>query len=91
MSQYATDGRGWTEVAASAYRAYAASTGNKNFRGDPMPGFDDLPLPIKTAWEAAVRQARDLMETPHDEDAPGEQRWQGWVRPQDQAAEREVG
>ena len=68
----------WIEVAASAYRAYSASTGNKNFRGDPMPIFEDLPEPIKTAWQAAVRQAfscylvgREALE--------GELAWAGWV------------
>lgn len=50
-------GMAWRDIAASAYRAYAASTGNKNFRGDPMPEFDALPQTIQTAWEAAVRQA----------------------------------
>ena len=46
----------FTHAAACGYRAYAASTGNKNFRGEPMPEFEALPIPIKTAWEAAVRQ-----------------------------------
>lgn len=71
----------WNDIAASAYRAYAASTGNKNFRGDPMPEFRDLPQPIRTAWEAAVRQVGVCIE-----DAPGgapldEQRWAGWTPP----------
>lgn len=70
----------WTKVAASAYRAYAASTGNKNYLGNPMPTFDDLPLPIQTAWEAAVHQASEAMAF---DDPDDEQRWYGWVRPQD--------
>lgn len=50
----------WLAIAGSAYRAYAKSTGNKNFRGDPMPEFDDLPCPIKdAAWVAAVQDAVD--------------------------------
>ena len=70
----------WVDVAASAYRAYAASTGNKNFRGDPMPTWDQLPQPIRTAWEAAVRQAGSVLRG----DSYGldtEQRWTGWVPP----------
>lgn len=40
-------------LARKAYAAYGASTGNKNFRGDPMPTFDALPDAIKAAWRAA--------------------------------------
>lgn len=47
----------WSEIASAAYHAYAQSTGNKNFRGEPMPGWDDLPAAIKTAWIAAVKEA----------------------------------
>jgi len=47
----------WVEIAESAYKAYAASTGNKNFRGESMPEFNDLPLAIQTAWNAAVSSA----------------------------------
>ncbi len=57
MSDQVEAGMSWRDIAVSAYRAYAASTGNKNFRGEPMPAFDDLTQAIKTAWEAAVRQA----------------------------------
>jgi hypothetical protein len=41
------------ELARKAYAAYGESTGNKNFRGEPMPTFDALPDAIKTAWRAA--------------------------------------
>lgn len=51
----------WLEIAELAYRAYAASTGNKNFRGDPMPAFADLPRPIRTAWEAAARHTHRVL------------------------------
>ncbi len=71
----------WVEYAASAYRAYAASTGNKNFRGDPMPAWDDLPQPIRTAWEAAVRQAVSCVEVTAGGKPEDEQRWAGWVPP----------
>lgn len=46
----------WSDIAKSAYQAYAESTGNLNYQGGLMPEFDDLPLPIKTAWEAAARR-----------------------------------
>jgi hypothetical protein len=83
MNDGSTPGMAWRDVAASAYRAYAASTGNKNFRGEPMPEFDALPQPIRTAWEAAVRQAGScLIDNPGcPPTAPDEQRWSGWVPP----------
>ena len=83
--QTAQAGMAWTEIAASAYRSYAASTGNKNYQGLPMPAFDELPLPIQTAWEAAVRQAGWLIfggGRPSDSDLmQSEQHWNVWVRP----------
>jgi len=74
-------GNAWSDIAASAYRAYAASTGNKNFRGEPMPEFADLPQPIKTAWQAAVRHAVDCARCPAGE-FPDEQQWAGWTPPE---------
>ncbi len=81
MGDSAVAGMPWREIAASAYRAYAASTGNRNFRGEPMPAFDALPQPIKTAWEAAVRQAGECMNVHLGGSAPDEQHWAGWVPP----------
>lgn len=84
MGGGSTPGMAWRDIAASAYRAYAASTGNKNFRGDPMPAFADLPQPIRTAWEAAVRQAGYCLTSRMgviDGPPPDEQRWAGWVPP----------
>lgn len=70
-------GMPWSEIAASAYRAYAASTGNKNFRGEPMPDFENLPEPIRIAWQAAVRQTGRCMERgEHALNAEGS--WAGW-------------
>jgi hypothetical protein len=43
-----------TDLARLAYVAYGASTGHKNFRGDPMPAWDDLGEAIQTAWAAAA-------------------------------------
>ena len=72
----------WTEIAASAYRAYAASTENGNFRGEPMLAFGELPESIQTAWEAAVRQAGAILHGGANVmcDA-AEQSWTGWERP----------
>jgi hypothetical protein len=74
-------GMSWSNVAASAYRAYAASTGNKNFRGEPMPEFSQLPQAIKVAWEAAVRQVGDCLRSKVTQ-APDESHWAGWLPPQ---------
>lgn len=71
----------WRDIAASAYRAYAASTGNKNFRGDPMPEFDALPSPIRVAWEVAVRQAGACLRVVGPGQAPDEAHWAGWLPP----------
>jgi hypothetical protein len=75
----------WSDIAASAYRAYAASTGNKNFRGEPMPVFVDLPRPIQVAWEAAVRHACGLAAMPFQGEvteshlADLENKWADWT------------
>jgi hypothetical protein len=42
------------ELAIAAYARYGAVTEFKNFRGDLMPEFIDLPEKIQQAWEAAV-------------------------------------
>jgi hypothetical protein len=47
----------WRNVACAAYEAYAEQTGNKNFRGEEMPTFDELPEAIQLAWVAAVERA----------------------------------
>lgn len=75
-------GMTWEAIAASAYRAYAASTGNKNFRGEPMPKFEDLPQPIRVAWEAAVRQVGYCLDNPLNATALAEHRWAGWLPPE---------
>lgn len=41
-------------LARHAYAAYAVVTGGKNYRGEPMPAFDDLGDTIQTAWRAAA-------------------------------------
>lgn len=43
-----------SSLAQVAYAAYGQSTENKNFLGDPMPAWEDLPEAIKSAWVAAA-------------------------------------
>lgn len=45
-----------SDIAASAYRAYGFNRDWKDWRGQPMPQWNELPAHIRTAWEAAVRQ-----------------------------------
>lgn len=42
------------DAAERAYAAYAKSTGGKNFQGNPMPAWIDLPTSIQLAWIAAT-------------------------------------
>lgn len=46
----------WKNVAELGYKAYSASTNNKNFRGEEMPKFEDLPPAIVEAWIAAAKE-----------------------------------
>lgn len=79
----ASPGMAYTDIAASAYRAYAASTGNKNYRGEPMPEFESLPQAIQTAWEAAIRQVEICLRPNYGviDEHKDEQRWAGWIPP----------
>jgi hypothetical protein len=45
----------WQAIAEKAYEAYGNTVGWKNFAGQAMPPFKDLPPTIQTAWEAACR------------------------------------
>lgn len=50
-------------LAKTAYEAYGISTGGKNYQGLPMPSWDDLGEPIRTAWVAATTAvARELLD-----------------------------
>lgn len=46
------------QLARTAYEAYGEVTDHKNFRGDPMPAFDDLGPTIQAAWIAAAAAVR---------------------------------
>jgi len=37
-----------------AYEAYGVVVGHRNYAGDPMPAWDDLPEVIRRAWQAAA-------------------------------------
>jgi hypothetical protein len=45
-----------------AYEAYGDRAGWKNYRGDAMPAWADLPPPIRLCWEAATTKIIDLCE-----------------------------
>ncbi len=45
------------QLVRSAYEAYGKITDFKNFKGDPMPTFDELPPKIQTAWMYACNEA----------------------------------
>jgi hypothetical protein len=81
-NKQATAGHSYRSMAISAYKSYAANTGNKNFKGDPMPKWDELPVGIQTAWEAATRQLIYIAyQDPEVKTFPDEQEWNGWTRP----------
>lgn len=45
-------------LARSAYLAYGDGAKWRNFRGDPMPQWDDLPAPQQACWRRAVEAVR---------------------------------
>lgn len=48
-----------------AYTAYGKVVDFKNFQGDQMPAFDDLPESIKVAWTNAARVIWEIATTGH--------------------------
>jgi hypothetical protein len=51
-----------TQLARTAYRAYGETTDFKNFRGEPMPEWDNLGDRIQAAWVAATEAVRREVE-----------------------------
>lgn len=47
------------QAAQAAYRAYGEHTGGKNYRGEPMPAWEDLGDTIRGAWVAATTAVAD--------------------------------
>lgn len=54
----------WRAIAPVAYNAYGSVVGFKNFQGQPMPSFDQLPETIKQAWERAARTVGECLQHP---------------------------
>ena len=50
-------------LAQAAYHAYGQVTDFKNFRGDPMPTWDELGERIHQAWIAAANAAVEAAES----------------------------
>lgn len=50
----------YMEIAENAYSHYGAVTDFKNFQGNPMPPFSDLPDTIKKAWHDAARYCYNM-------------------------------
>jgi hypothetical protein len=50
-------------LAKAAYAAYGEAVDNRNFQGDPMPSWTDLPAPIRAAWKLAAEAVRSEVET----------------------------
>ncbi len=54
------------QLARDGYTAYGEATGGKNYRGEPMPAWEDLGEKIQGAWMAAAgamtRKAADGIE-----------------------------
>lgn len=42
------------ELGRIAYAAYGGTTDHKNYRGEPMPPWEELPSIIQRAWMAAA-------------------------------------
>lgn len=51
----------WEKVGEIAYEAYGESAHWKNFLGDAMPKWGDLPQEIKNHWAAASQAAFDYV------------------------------
>jgi len=49
-----------------AYHAYGEVTSFKNYRGESMPPWDELPEKIKHAWKAAALAASFAYEAQHE-------------------------
>lgn len=54
-----TNDQMYEDLAKTAYRAYGSVTSFKNYQGNPMPEFDDLPETIKKAWIQVAKTLTD--------------------------------
>ncbi|MGW4602727.1 hypothetical protein ACWENS_05555 [Streptomyces sp. NPDC004532] len=46
----------------AAYKAYAASTDNKNVRGEALPAWEQLGPAVQSAWQLAAEAVRHEVE-----------------------------
>jgi hypothetical protein len=53
-----------SHLARLAYETYRRATGGRSYRGEPLPDFEDVSVPIQAAWIAAVTAVRDAVLTP---------------------------
>ncbi len=54
IPEHVTTDKDIESMAIAAYEAYGQTTNFKNFQGNPMPLYTELPEPIKNAWRAAA-------------------------------------
>jgi hypothetical protein len=52
------------QLAVKAYEAYGRATGGRNYRGEPMPDYEDLSIVQQAAWIEAVTTVRDIVFAP---------------------------
>lgn len=55
------------ELAKAGYEAYGEFADWKNFRGDRMPDWDELPDPQRHAWVSAAGAMYRAIMTPSDD------------------------
>jgi hypothetical protein len=53
--------RNLSAFAQHLYNTYAASAGNKNFQGNPMPTWDELPEAIRSHWRAVAAESAHVV------------------------------
>lgn len=72
----------WSEIAASAYRAYVASHEGQIDMVGVLPGWDNLSRPVQVAWEAAARQVEKCLMYNEDRRLKAfgldEEQWREW-------------
>ena len=49
------------QLARFAYAAYGEATDGRNYRGEPMPAWEDLGTAIQSAWKQAVKTVAHIV------------------------------
>lgn len=49
-------------IGQAAYEAYAKATDNKNVRGEELPSWNELTVPVQNGWQLAAEAVRHLVE-----------------------------